>query len=148
MSIHVRIATREDKSSIVEFNKHFAKTIAQTQLSDEKANAGVNHVFNSLNSGLYLVAEENKKIIGLCMVTKEFSDWEDGIFYAVQGIYAIKDEDEVSILLINKIKSIAKNDEDICGIRYYVEKDSKKEYFQHLQKEPYDIYHEIFKESK
>ena len=148
MSLHVRIATREDKNSIVDFNKHFAKTIMQIDLSDAKANAGVNHVFNSLTSGIYLVAELNKKIIGLCMLTKEFSDWEDGVFYAVQGIYALSDEDAVTSMLIDKIKSIAKNDEEICGIRYYVSKDNNGEYFKHLQKEPYVIYHEIFKESK
>lgn len=66
----IRIATRDDASSIAEFNVIFAKENENRQLSLPVTAAGVRRVFDTFNNGLYVVAEQNNSIIGTTMVTR------------------------------------------------------------------------------
>lgn len=147
----VRLATRDDASSIAEFNVFFAKANENKQLSLPITAAGVRRVFDTFNNGLYIVAERENSIIGVTLVTKEWSDWNNGFFYSIQDIFVLEDSNEIQIqdALFEKANSLAKEHENVCGIRLYVHKDdtfTKKHYEDKgLVKTKYRIY-EMFNE--
>lgn len=149
-SFSVRIATRDDASSIAEFNVIFAKKNENRQLSLPVTAAGVRRVFDTFNHGLYLVAERDNVIIAVTMVTREWSDWNNGFFYCIQDIFVLEEDADKVIhdALLNKVRALAKEHEDVCGIRLYVHKDDMEtqEHYTKLNlvKTNYRIYDEVF----
>ncbi len=149
--IKVRIATRDDAQSIANFNVIFAKKIINKKLSLPTTVAGVHHVFQTFNNGFYLVAEENGKIVGATMVTHEWSDWNNGLFYCIQSIYVDENQDKDFIhdALFNKAKDLAKEHSEVFGIRVYVDEsnDALKNRYKDLglKKTKYIIFEEEFK---
>jgi len=146
----VRIATRDDASSIAEFNVFFAKANENRQLSLPVTAAGVRYVFDSFNNGLYVVAEREGEIVAVTMVTREWSDWNNGLFYCIQDIFVLAQDPgkEIHDALLNKVRALAKEHENVCGIRLYAHKDDSQsqEHYQklNLKKTPYRIYDEVF----
>lgn len=149
--IKVRIATRDDAQSIANFNVIFAKKIINKKLSLPTTVAGVHHVFQTFNNGFYLVAEENGKIVGATMITNEWSDWNNGLFYCIQSIYVDENQDKDFIhdALFNKAKDLAKEHSEVFGIRVYVDEsnDALKNRYKDLglKKTKYIIFEEEFK---
>ena len=150
----IRIATRDDASSIAEFNVIFAKANENRQLSLPVTAAGVRRVFDTFNNGLYIVAEQDKTIIGVTMVTREWSDWNNGFFYCIQDIFVHVNDPDYTIhdALLDKVSLLATEHEDVCGIRLYVHKDdtATQEHYQEkgLEKTKYRIYEMFNKDCK
>lgn len=150
----IRIATRDDASSIAEFNVIFAKENENRQLSLPATAAGVRRVFDTFNNGLYVVAEQNNSIIGTTMVTREWSDWSNGFFYCIQDIFVhVSDPDyKIHDALLDKVRQLATEHEDVCGIRLYVHKDDTQtqEHYKNkgLEKTKYRIYEMFNKDVK
>ncbi|MBE0492129.1 MAG: GNAT family N-acetyltransferase [Sulfurospirillum sp.] len=149
-AIQVRIATRDDAKKIAEFNVNFAKETINKNLSLQTTKEGVHKVFSSFNNGFYLVAEVRKQIVGISMVTREWSDWSNGAYYCIQGIFVSNEEHATQIhdAIFQKAKSLAKEHDDVCGIRLYVDKDDKKTQKQYetlgMKKTPYRLFEEEF----
>lgn len=149
-NIKVRIATRDDAKKIAQFNVQFAKEIIDKNLSLQTSEEGVHKVFSSFNNGFYLVAELDKQIVGITMVTREWSDWNNGSYYCIQGIFVNFEEfeEEIHNAIFNKAKTLAKEHHDVCGIRLFVDKDDKKTQKQYedlgMKKTPYRLFEEDF----
>jgi DNA-directed RNA polymerase beta' subunit len=149
-SIQVRIATRDDAKKIVEFNVQFAKETVDKNLSLQVTEEGVHKVFSSFNNGFYLVAEINSHIVGIAMITREWSDWSNGAFYCIQSIFANHDEREKEIhdAIFLKAKKLAKEHSDVRGIRLFVDKDDKETQKAYeslgMKKTPYRLFEEEF----
>ena len=152
--LSIRIATRDDASSIAEFNVIFAKANENRQLSLPVTAAGVRRVFDTFNNGLYIVAERDKEIIGTTMVTREWSDWSNGFFYCIQDIFVQENDPEYKIhdALLDKVTLLAAEHEDVCGIRLYVHKNDTQtqEHYKDkgLKKTKYRIYEMFNKDAK
>ena len=151
----IRIATRDDAKSIAEFNVFFAEKLENKKLSLPVTAAGVRRVFNTFYNGFYIVAEYEDKIIGVCMVTREWSDWNNGSYYCIQDIFVL-DEDtnnEIHDALFEKVKSLACEHEEVCGVKIYLTKDEKdmQKHFEedlNLRKKDYIVYDYIFEKRK
>ena len=148
--IKVRIATRDDAEEIAKFNVIYAKKITHKNLNLQTTKEGVHQVFSRFNNGFYIVAEIDGKIVGQTMITREWSDWNNGAFYCIQGIYTnhIENEDLIHDAIYEKAKSLAKEHEEVSGLRLYVDKNDKKS--QKIYEElgmsltPYLLYEESF----
>ena len=149
----VRLATRDDAPSIAEFNVFFAKTNENKQLSLPITAAGVRRVFDTFNNGLYIVARRENSIIGITLITKEWSDWNNGFSYCIQDIFVLKDsfKNQIQDALLEKATLLAKENEDVCGIRLYVHEDDAlaKEHYKArgLTKTKYIIYEMLNKQT-
>lgn len=149
--VKIRIATRDDAQSIANFNVVYAQEITNKKLSLPTTVAGVHHVFQTFNNGFYLVAEKDREIVGATLITTEWSDWNNGLFYCIQNIYANKNEDEdlVHDALFNKVKDLAQEHSEVCGLRVYVDEANKllqKRYKElGLKKTKYVIFEDEFK---
>jgi len=146
----VRIATRDDSSEIAQFNVLFAKETVNKNLSLALTTEGVHQVFAKFNNGFYLIAEMNSAIVGITMITREWSDWNNGAFYCIQSIFVTDKtaEKEIHDALFEKAKNLAKEHYDVCGVRLFVHKDDKETQKRYeslgLQKTEYRLFEEMF----
>ena len=149
-NLMVRIATRDDASEIANFNVLFAKETVDKNLSLALTTEGVHQVFAKFNNGFYLIAQLENVIVGMTMVTREWSDWNNGAFYCIQSIF-VRDKDhekEIHNALFEKAKNLAKEHYDVCGVRLFVHKDDKETQKAYeelgLNKTKYRLFEETF----
>jgi len=149
-NLMVRIATRDDASEIANFNVLFAKETVDKNLSLALTTEGVHQVFAKFNNGFYLIAQLESVIVGMTMVTREWSDWNNGAFYCIQSIFVTDKEHEKEIhnALFDKAKNLAKEHYDVCGVRLFVHKDDKETQKAYeelgLHKTKYRLFEETF----
>lgn len=146
----VRIATRDDAKEIAKFNVLFAKETVNKNVSLAMTTEGVHQVFAKFHNGFYLIATINNEIVGMTMITREWSDWNNGAFYCIQSIFVTDHahEKEIHDAILDKAKALAKDHYDVCGIRLYVHQDditTQKAYETlGLEKTKYRIFEETF----
>lgn len=124
--INIRTTSLADAETISEFNQLMAMETENKKLPQDVIDSGVKRLMQKPEYGFYLIAEINNQAAGTCMVTKEWSDWRDGLFWWVQSVYVKKDfrKQGVYTAMYKKIQSLAKAEPDVYGFRLYVEKDN------------------------
>ena len=122
----IRKAIKKDIEKIVEFNLNLAKETEDKDLNKEILYKGVEAIIKDQSKGIYHIYEIDEKIIGQIMYTYEWSDRRCGTFIWVQSIYVDKEFRGKGIFrsLYNYVKEICDKDEEICGIRLYVEREN------------------------
>jgi len=106
---------------------------------------GVKNVINDRQKGFYLVAEENKGIIGQMMITYEWSDWQNKNIWWFQSVYINKSWRKKGVFkqLFKTIKERALEN-NVDTLRLYVHSnniEAKQVYHQvKLIKKSYDFY--------
>ena len=83
----VRPAKLTDTPVIAEFNCLLAEESEDKRLDPDTVVAGVTALFESTERGQYYVAEIDGKIIGQLLITYEWSDWRNGLFWWIQSVY-------------------------------------------------------------
>jgi len=124
MSITIRPATLADASRITEFNALMAKETEGIDLDMARLLVGVESVLRDSSKGIYYVAEENGFVVGQTLITYEWSDWRNGMFWWIQSVYVQKDVRGKGVFkaLFDHIGKLAKQEKTVCGLRLYVEK--------------------------
>ncbi len=124
--INIRTTSLADAETISEFNQLMAMETENKKLPQDVIDSGVKRLMQKPEYGFYLIAEINNQAAGTCMVTKEWSDWRDGLFWWVQSVYVKKDfrKQGVYTAMYKNIQSLAKAEPDVYGFRLYVEKDN------------------------
>lgn len=124
--IKIRVAEKSDLASLVTFNQLMAWETEQKTLDESILSKGVAALIADQNKGFYLVAEQDKKVLGSLMVTSEWSDWRNGVFWWVQSVYISPDfrRQGVYAQLYAEVKILAEQQQNICGFRLYVEKEN------------------------
>lgn len=89
--INIRIAKHSDVAALVSFNQLMAWETEQKKLDETILFKGVSALVSDSNKGFYLVAEQNSQVVGSLMVTTEWSDWRNGVFWWVQSVYISPD---------------------------------------------------------
>ena len=122
--ITVREANSGDENIIANFQVRMAKETEQIDLDRDIVNKGVNAVLNSPEKGIYFVAESENKIIASMLITFEWSDWRNGNVYWIHSIYVLPEFRKKGVFktLYLHLKNIAQKDENIVGLRLYVDK--------------------------
>ncbi len=124
--IIVRTTTLDDAPTISQFNQLMAMETENKTLAAEIIDNGVKRLMQKPEYGFYLIAEIDKQTVGTCMVTTEWSDWRDGLFWWVQSVY-VKPEFRkrgVYRAMYDRIKALAAEQPDVYGFRLYVEKEN------------------------
>ncbi|MBP5975607.1 GNAT family N-acetyltransferase [Brasilonema sp. CT11] len=122
----IRLAKPDDLDVLVEFNQAMARETEDKDLSIDILTAGVQTLLKNPILGFYVVAENKDKVTGSLMVTTEWSDWRNGIFWWIQSVYVHPDFRRQGIYrqLYEFVKEKARNQQNelkICGFRLYVE---------------------------
>src|SRR5262249_55557386 len=85
--MRIRLASGQDADALIEFNSAMALATEQRELLPEVISAGVRSMLANPAAGFYLVAEDERRVVGALMVTKEWSDWRNGSFWWIQSVY-------------------------------------------------------------
>jgi GNAT superfamily N-acetyltransferase len=87
---------------------------------------GVRRLIETSSMGFYIVAEDAGRVVACLMVTNEWSDWRNGLFWWIQSVYVEKDWRRQGVYrrLYEYVRELAQADRSVCGFRLYVEKDN------------------------
>ena len=121
--VTIQIGKEKDAPTIIDFNIAMAKETEDRDLESEKVSSGVYRLIANPQFGFYLVAKKEDRIVGSLMITTEWSDWRDGLFWWVQSVYVPVEFRRQGIYrkLYEHIRSLAAEKQSVCGIRLYVE---------------------------
>jgi GNAT superfamily N-acetyltransferase len=124
MTISIRSASPTDAAIITRFNALMATETEQITLDQDRLRKGVDALLRDPSKGFYIVAEMNNVIVGQLMITYEWSDWRNGVFWWIQSVYVEKAARGAGVFraLFDYIHTLAKKTPDVCGLRLYVEK--------------------------
>jgi ribosomal protein S18 acetylase RimI-like enzyme len=122
----IRKAQPRDADAIAAFNRAMAFETEGKSLIPDLVAAGVRRLLAEPALGFYVVAEHGDRVIGCLMVTNEWSDWRNGLFWWIQSVYveAAWRRQGVYARMYDFIRALAKADPGICGFRLYVEKEN------------------------
>ena len=120
----VRNARSPDIPALADFNIAMAQETENKILSPTKVKAGMRAVLRHPDHGFYLVAELNGEVAGSLLVTREWSDWRNGVFWWIQSVYVPPEFRKRGIYraLYDAVKTRAKTHPEVCGFRLYVAK--------------------------
>jgi GNAT superfamily N-acetyltransferase len=129
-SIQIRPATSDDADTIVEFNRAMALETENRRLDLPTLRQGIRAFLESSEYGFYIIAElpeaKSHKPVGQLMMTYEWSDWRNGVFWWIQSLYVVPDRRGLGVFraMYDHILAKARTDPKVCGIRLYVEREN------------------------
>ena len=117
----------EDINSLVNFNIKMAKETENKILNKKIVTKGVSEVLTDTTLGYYVIAKNKNTILGSLMITYEWSDWRNGMFWWIQSVYVEKEYRLQGVYkqMYSYIKDKALKDNSCTGIRLYVEQENK-----------------------
>ena len=122
--LKIRIAEKSDASLLSGHNCAMALETENKVLDPQAAMLGVEGLFERPQFGFYLIAEVDGLPAATLMVTYEWSDWRNGLFWWIQSVY-VKTEFRRQGLysaMYEELKRMAAAQETpVCGFRLYAE---------------------------
>ena len=128
----VRRAVEGDVEIIAAFNEAMALETEARRLDPATIRNGVRRLLARPELGFYLVAEpldadaaaDAEGVVGCLLVTYEWSDWRDGLFYWIQSVYVRPEARGQSVFttLYRAVERLARDHGGVCGLRLYVER--------------------------
>lgn len=105
-----------------------ARETEHKELDAEVLARGVAAVFDDPRRGFYLVAEIDESVVACLMITFEWSDWRDNLFWWVQSVYVDPAHRGRGVYrtLYRAAKRMAAETGGVCGFRLYVERDNAR----------------------
>jgi GNAT superfamily N-acetyltransferase len=108
---------------MVEFNAQLAQETEALALDTALARRGIEDVLADSSKGSYWLAEVNGAVVGQVLLTTEWSDWRDGFFWWIQGVFIKKEWRGRGVFhaLFEFVHEQAGEHPDVCGVRLCVE---------------------------
>ena len=125
---HIRLAEPRDLESLVTYNMALASETEGRQLDRALLQAGAESILADSAKGFYVVMEHRStgEIIGQVLITFEWSDWRNAVFWWLQSVYVHKDWRRQGVFkaLYDYVLAEGKRRGNVAGIRLYVERDN------------------------
>ena len=127
----IRQATDADLESLVAFSTAMAMETEGRKLDQARLREGTRSLLGSPANGFFMVAEtpvtDPPQLVGQLMITFEWSDWRNGVFWWIQSVYVDPAWRRRGVFrrMHDAIVSQAKVDPKVCGIRLYVEQENR-----------------------
>lgn len=152
--ITVRPACEEDVEAIVTFSAAMALETEGRQLDIARLREGTLTLLNTPDRGFFMVAAlsqgGSQHIVGQLMITFEWSDWRNAVFWWIQSVYVDPTWRRRGIFrrMHQAVMQEARARADICGVRLYVDKDNPVAHTTYerlgLSRSTYQIYESDF----
>ena len=122
-SVSIRRAQPAEAKIIAGFQQAMAIETEDKVLPESVIVNGVQRLMDRPELGFYLVAESAGEVVGSLMITFEWTDWRNGLFWWIQSVYVRPDARRQGIYssLYRYAQDLAADDQDVRGIRLYVE---------------------------
>lgn len=124
MELTVRDATPGDLDFIVRANAELARESEDVGLDLGLLRPGVAAVLADRSLGRYFVAERDGRAVGQMMLTYEWSDWRNGMFWWIQSVFVEPGCRGQGIFsqLFRHVTQLARESAGVCGLRLYVDR--------------------------
>jgi len=125
-ALTIRRATVDDTEPLARFTEAMAEETEDKALDPDTVRAGVRAVFDRPEQTFYLVAERDGDVVGSLMITTEWSDWRNADFWWIQSVYVRPEARRTGVYtaLHRDVRRRARDADDVCGLRLYVERDN------------------------
>lgn len=126
--ITIRLATIDDAEFLVRGNAAMALETEHLSLDLDRLRNGVHSLFEDRSRGVYYIAEAAGRRVGQMMITYEWSDWRNGVFWWIQSVWvepAFRGQGVFKALYAH-VENLAKADGGVCGLRLYVENNNQR----------------------
>ncbi len=123
MTTSVRAAEPSDLDTIADFNVAMALEAEHKHLDPDTVRGGVAAALTDPAKGRYFIAERDGRVVGQLMITYEWSDWRNGVFWWIQSVYVHPQARQSGVFtaLFRHLESQARSEPGVCGLRLYVE---------------------------
>ncbi len=125
---HIRLAEPRDLESLVTYNMALALETEGRQLERSLLRSGVESILADAAKGFYVVMEHRPtgEMIGQVLITFEWSDWRNAVFWWLQSVYVHKEWRRQGVFksLYDYVLAEGKRQGHVAGIRLYVEQDN------------------------
>jgi GNAT superfamily N-acetyltransferase len=124
----VRSARQADAPFLVEFNCRLASESEGKTLDPAVVKAGVDAGLRDPNKAAYFVAEDGGAVVGMVLLTREWSDWRNGWLWWIQSVYVRAEARRRGVFraVYEHIYRLAKAEPDVIGLRLYMEENNHK----------------------
>jgi len=127
MTADITTGTQTDIKEIAQFQVDMAMESENLALDIKIVMRGVKAVISDPRKGLYFVARDKDVAIASLMLTKEWSDWNNGWYWWIQSVYVRPEYRRQGIFtaLYHAVEEAAQQ-ENVSQIRLYVDKDNTR----------------------
>jgi len=138
-----------DVPLLAQWAKAMALETEQKTLADEDIHPGVRRAIEQEGLARYFIAELNGRPTGCLMLTHEWSDWRNGLWWWIQSVYVDPEcrRQGVYRALYGHVQALAENDADVQGIRLYVEKENLSAQQTYLSLGMHDSHYRVFEQT-
>ena len=147
--MQIRRAEISDVEVIAEFNCGIARETEQIELLPDVIRAGVTALIKNPSYGFYVLAEVDRAVVGSLMITTEWSDWRNGMFWWVQSVYVRETHRRQGVYraMYEHVRQLAKQNGGVCGFRLYVEHENHRAQQTYtalgMQQTPYRMFEDL-----
>ena len=122
--MNIRASQISDLEQLVDFQITMALESENLHLNKDILQKGILSVLNDKTKGSYFVVEDESNLIASLLITYEWSDWRNKIVWWIQSVFVVPEFRQKGVFkkLYNHIQAIVENDDTICGLRLYVDK--------------------------
>jgi GNAT superfamily N-acetyltransferase len=151
MKLTLRDAQPDDLDFLVRGNADMARETEGLELDPGLVLPGTRAVLQDASLGRYFVAESAGRPVGQLMLTYEWSDWRNGVFWWIQSVFVEPDcrKSGVFSALFRHVLELARSRPDVCGIRLYVDRANARAHgiYAHLglHATNYDVMETVFR---
>jgi len=150
----IRPARSEDVDCIAAFSAAMAWETEQRKLDEARLRQGTHSLLGTPSLGFFMVAEageaDRTMLVGQLMITYEWSDWRNGVFWWIQSVYVTPTWRRRGVFrrILEEVMASAKAAPNVCGVRLYVEQENltAQTVYQRLGLSPsgYKVYEQDF----
>ena len=123
-ALSIRRARSADADVIALANIAMAAETEGRRLDRDQAERAVRRALADAALGAYWLAERGGNVVGQLLVTTEFSDWRDGVFWWIQSVYVAPAARRTGVYraLHEHVVQEARRTPHVCGVRLYVDR--------------------------
>ena len=125
---NLRIAEKSDAPMLAAHNCAMAFETENKSLELAVATLGAEGLFQRPELGFYLIAETDSIAAATLLVTYEWSDWRNGLFWWIQSVYvkpAYRRQGVYSKMYAHLKELALSQPTPVCGFRLYAETDNQ-----------------------
>ena len=121
--MEISVGTFKDIEVITGFQIAMALESEGTVLDPERVHSGVTAVMEDESKGRYIIAKAEDRPVASLMITREWSDWNNGWYWWIQSVYVMPEHRGQGIFraMYTKVIELA-NDQNIAQVRLYVDR--------------------------